>query len=96
MDNEYYVVEFRLPILISSADSPKDAAEKAKKELRDELGVDLSSWYARVFEYQTGETGDMIEYFSNPNGSEFKRIDQNVKEHEDLTHGRQSNSRPES
>ncbi len=80
-----YVVEFRLPVEISG-DSPKEAAMTARRRLEEKTGLDVSSWYTRVFEY--GETEDDIgivaEYFASPQGLVFREVTQNIRQHEEI------------
>jgi len=83
-NDNYFVVEARLPVYIEEALSPEEAARKAARIIENEYGVNISNWFLRVFEYGAGEeSGPIAEYFSNPAGSKFRKIDQNVKEHDD-------------
>lgn len=84
MDNNYYVVEFRLPFQIDDASSPAEAAAKARRILERDSGLDVSSWFTRVFEYSDDyeNVGPVAEYFCNPSGTHFRKIDQNVESHE--------------
>lgn len=86
MANEnYYVVEARLPVQISDALSPEEAARKAARIIENQYGVNLSNWYLRVFEYGAGEeVGPTAEYFSNPSGSKFRKIDANFDKHDEI------------
>ena len=86
MANEnYYVVEARLPVQITEALSPEEAARKAARIIENQYGVNLSNWYLRVFEYGAGEdVGPIAEYFSNPAGSKFRKIDQNINSHQEI------------
>lgn len=82
MIEKYYIVEYRLPITITEAKDPKHAAELAKDELEKELGIRLSNWNARVFEFDSegdgaGPTG---EYFFNPPGTTAREISKNLGE----------------
>lgn len=83
MANEnYYIVEARLPVMISDALSVDEAARKAARILENMYGVNISNWYLRVFEYGAGEeSGPINEYFANPAGSKFRKIDQNIEDH---------------
>ena len=82
-NDNYFVVEARFPIYIEEALSPEEAARKAARIIENEYGVNISNWFLRVFEYGAGEeSGPIAEYFSNPAGSKFRKIDQNVKEHD--------------
>ena len=83
-NDSYYVVEVRLPIYIEEALSVDEAARKAARIIENEYNVNISNWYLRVFEYGAGEeAGPIAEYFGNPAGSKFRKIDQNVKEHDE-------------
>lgn len=75
---EYYVVEFRFPIQIDDASSVKDAALKAAKECEKRYGFFPSGWFARVFEYDGISIGPSAEWFSNPSGTTFRKLDQNL------------------
>lgn len=83
MANEnYYVVEARLPVQISEAFSPEEAGRKAARIIENQYGVNISNWYLRVFEYGAGEdSGPIGEYFCNPAGTKFRKIDANIEEH---------------
>ena len=80
----YFVVEFRLPISISDEPNPQEAATAAAKIVEKEYGFYPSNWYARVFEYGDleGGIGVIGEYFSNPTGKTFRKVDQNIEKHE--------------
>jgi len=83
----YWIVEYRLPIFIEDAEDAKDATQKASKEISRETGVDVSNWFARVFEYGTGELEDVgvqEEYFFNPTGVSVRVIEQNHAEHDEI------------
>ena len=86
MANEnYYIVEARLPVQINDAVSPEEAARKAARIIENQYNVNISNWYLRVFEYGAGEeTGPTAEYFSNPAGSKFRKIDANFEKHEEI------------
>lgn len=82
----HYVVEFRLPIEIDdiASDSPKEAALKARRMLEAETGLDLSNWFARVFEYSEteDEIGVVKEWFGSPGGASFREREKNIPIHE--------------
>lgn len=84
-DKNYYVVEFRFPVAVNAV-SPEDAALTAGKLIEKELGFFPSAWYARVFEYGDIERGIGIiaEYFANPSGTTFRKVDQNIGQHEEI------------
>jgi len=90
-NDNYYVVEARLPVQISEALSVEEAARKAARIIENQYGVNISNWYLRVFEYGAGEgSGPIGEYFSNPAGSKFRKIDDNVDKHEEIISNEQS------
>lgn len=80
----YFVVEFRLPIEVTDAQTVEEAAGKARQQWENKMGVSLSNWFCRVFVY--GEdykhTGPLEEWFANPTGSHFYQIDENFDKHE--------------
>lgn len=81
-NDNYYVVEARLPIYIHEALSVEEASRKAARIIESEYGINISNWYLRVFEYGAGEeSGPINEYFANPAGSKFRKIDQNIEDH---------------
>lgn len=92
MANEnYYVVEARLPIQISEASSPEEAGRKAARIIENQYGVNISNWYLRVFEYGAGEdSGPIGEYFCNPAGTKFRKIDANIEDHEERVKSEES------
>jgi len=81
-NDSYYVVEVRLPVYISEAASVEEASRKAARIIENQYGVNISNWYMRVFEYGAGEeSGFIAEHFSNPAGSKFRKVDQNIEDH---------------
>jgi hypothetical protein len=80
-----YVVEFRLPLEIDSS-SPKEAAMIARRRLEEQTGLDISSWYTRVFEYGETESdiGVVAEWFFSPGGLVAREVTQNIHKHEEL------------
>ena len=89
-NDNYYVVEARLPVQISEALSVEEAARKAARIIENQYGVNISNWYLRVFEYGAGEgSGPIGEYFSNPAGSKFRKIDENVDKHKEIVDNEQ-------
>jgi len=86
MDEKYYVVEFRIPFEVTNANSPKDAAAKARRIFERDTGLDVSNWFTRVFQYsdEHGDVGPIGEWFANPSGTEFRKVDKNIDEHERL------------
>lgn len=84
--DNYYVVEFRLPIKIDTANSVQEAVSIASQVCENQYGVKLENWYARIFEYTSGESilGYIKEYFYNPNSSTFREIKKNIEYFTDL------------
>lgn len=85
-NKSYFVVEFRLPITITDQDNAKDAAIAAAKICEKQYGIHPSSWFARVFEYGdiNEGVGVVAEYFANPTGTNFRKVDGNVSKHEEI------------
>jgi len=83
---KYYVVEYRIPIEIEDADSIQKAASMAKRICERQYGFNPDNWYARIFEYSSGENQDGVvsEYFYNPNSSNFREITKNIGYHKEL------------
>lgn len=92
MANEnYYVVEARIAIQITEALTPEEASRKAARIIENQYGVNLSNWYFRIFEYGAGEeVGPIAEYFSNPSGSKFRKVDENHSKHEERVKSEES------
>ena len=92
MANEnYYVVEARIAIQITEALTPEEASRKAARIIENKYGVNLSNWYFRIFEYGAGEeVGPIAEYFSNPSGSKFRKVDENHSKHEERVKSEES------
>lgn len=85
MHPKYYVVEFRFPLKIEEAKNEKDAAEQAAKLCEEKFGIKPDLWYTRVFQYSDDEgIGIEAEYFCNPQGTHFRKIDKNLEKHEKL------------
>jgi hypothetical protein len=78
--DKYYVVEYRFPIMIEQTETPIEAVSKASRMCERMFGFKPDNWYARVFEYTTGEkvTGPVKEYFYNPNSSSVREIEKNI------------------
>jgi hypothetical protein len=83
---KYYVVEFRFPIKIDEADSIPHAVSKASRMCERIHGFKPDNWFARIFEYQTGESrpGLTREYFYNPNSNTHREISKNIGYHQDM------------
>lgn len=85
-DKEYFIVEYRFPILVNKAKDPKEACHKAAKICEQEFGFYPSNWFARVFKYLSNSEviGPESEYFFGPSGTDFRKIDVNLNIHNDL------------
>lgn len=83
---KYYIVEFRFPIKIDEADSVGHAVSKASRMCERIHGFKPDNWFARIFEYETGENkpGLSREYFYNPNNSSHREISKNIGYHKDM------------
>jgi len=70
--------------MIEDANNAKEAVELAGSEIYKETGVEVSNWFARVFEYggDLDDIGVQSEWFFNPTGVAERVYDQNHKEHE--------------
>lgn len=84
--DQYYIVEFRLPIKVDSISSVQEAVSRAKQMCENEFGFKPNNWNARVFEYSTGQNtiGHLKEYFYNPNSSNYREITKNLEYFNDL------------
>lgn len=82
----YYVVEFRVPIRVDDISSVQEAISKANRICQRQHGFKPDNWYARIFEYTTGETvvGPFKEYFYNPHSATYREIKKNHGYHNDL------------
>jgi len=82
----YYVVEFRIPIEIREAEGVSHAVSKASRICERMFGFKPNNWFARIFQYNTGEkqVGVSREYFYNPNSSTYREISKNVGFHNDM------------
>lgn len=90
-NDNYFIVEARLPVQIADAVSPEEAARKAARLIERQYGVDISNWYLRVFEYGAGEeSGFIAEYFASPSGTKFRKIDENHVGHEELINSQEN------
>lgn len=82
----YYVIEFRMPIRIDDSNSVQEALSKANRICQHQYGFKPENWYARIFEYTTGEdvAGPFKEYFYNPYSATYREITKNIGYHNDL------------
>lgn len=84
--DQYYIVEFRLPIKVESVTSVQEAVSRAKQMCENQFDFRPENWNARIFEYSTGinVVGNVKEYFYNPNSSNYREITKNVEYFNDL------------
>lgn len=84
--DQYYVVEFRIPIKVDSVSSVQEAVSRAKQMCENQFGFKPDNWNARVFEFSTGlnVTGHLKEYFYNPNSSNYREITKNIEYFNDI------------
>jgi len=87
-EKNYWVVEYRFPIVVGEAASVEEAAKTAKESFSKEFGFKPSSWYTRVFEYgpSLDIVGPINEYFCNPTGATFRILDKNDEAHGRMYH----------
>lgn len=84
--NEYFIVEFRMPIRIESVSSVQEAVSMASQVVQNQYGFKPENWNARIFQYSTDSNipGHVKEFFYNPNSSSFREITKNISYHNDL------------
>jgi hypothetical protein len=84
--DNYYIVEFRIPIRVDDVDNVMSAVSIANRICERQHGFKPDNWYARVFEYSVGEKviGHVKEYFYNPNSASSREITKNIGHHNDL------------
>lgn len=82
----YFVVEFRFPVIVEDVSSPAEAVSKANRICERVHGFKPTNWFARIFEYSTRQKqpGLAKEYFYNPNSSTYREITKNIKFFNDL------------
>jgi hypothetical protein len=92
-DKGIWVVEFRLAFEVRNARDALDAAWKGKESLKRNMDIDLGVEHARVFEYETDEKicGPVNEWFANPSGTNFRKIDANYESHLEIINDRKDN-----
>lgn len=84
--NEYFIVEYRIPIKIDSVKSVQEAVSLAGQVFMNSHGFKPENWNARVFKYSTDSSsvGHVSEYFYNPNSATYREITKNIAYHSDL------------
>lgn len=85
---DYYVVEFRIPVKVDSVNSVQEAVSFAGQICENLYGFRPDNWYARIFQYSTGDAkvGHIKEYFYNPNSSTYREITKNISYFNELSH----------
>ena len=76
----YFVVEFRFPVVIEDVSTVAEAMSKANRICERVHGFKPTNWFARIFEYstKTKSPGLSKEYFYNPNSSTYREITKNI------------------
>jgi len=84
--DQYYIVEFRIPIRVESVSSIQEAMSRAHKIFQKQHGFKLDNWFARIFEYSTADNiaGPVKEYFYNPHSVSYRELTKNVEYFSDL------------
>lgn len=84
--DQYYVVEYRVAIRVDNVGSLQEAVSRASKICQRQHGFKPDNWYARIFEYTTGDDklGVYKEYFYNPYSSTSREIQKNIGYHNDM------------
>jgi hypothetical protein len=82
----YFVVEYRIPIRVDDVSSVQEVMSKASRICQRQHGFKPDNWYARVFEYTTGEdvVGPFKEYFYNPYSATYREVTKNHGYHNDM------------
>jgi hypothetical protein len=82
----YYIVEYRLPILVEDINSVQEAVSRARRICANRFGFSPENWYARVIEYSSESDmgGPVKEYFYNPHSSNYREIEINIGYHNDM------------
>jgi hypothetical protein len=77
----YFVVEFRFPVMVEDVSTVAEAISKANRICERVHGFKPKNWFARIFEYSTREKSPGLakEYFYNPNSSTYREITKNIK-----------------
>jgi hypothetical protein len=76
----YFVVEFRFPVMVEDVSTVAEAVSKANRICERVHGFKPTNWFARIFEYSTGQKSPGLskEYFYNPNSSTYREIKKNI------------------
>lgn len=84
----YFVVEFRFPVIVEDVSTVAEAMSKANRICERVHGFKPNNWFARIFEYSTRqkEPGLAKEYFYNPNSTTYREITKNIEFFSNLHH----------
>jgi len=84
----YFVVEFRFPVIIEDVSSVAEAVSKGDRICERVHGFKPTNWFARIFEYSTRSKSPGLskEYFYNPNSSTYREIVKNINLFNELNH----------
>jgi hypothetical protein len=84
--DQYYIVEYRVAIRVDNVGSIQEAVSRSSKICQRQHGFKPDNWYARIFEYTTGDAnvGSYKEYFYNPFSSASREITKNIGYHNDM------------
>lgn len=84
--NEYFIVEYRIPIKIDSVNSVQEAVSMASRVVQNQYGFKPDNWNARVFQYSTDSNnpGHVKEFFYNPNSATYREITKNIEYHSEM------------
>jgi hypothetical protein len=82
----YFVVEFRYPVIVEDVSTVAEAVSKANRICERVHGFKPKNWFARIFEYSTKHQSPGLskEYFYNPNSSTYREIKKNIDLFNDL------------
>ena len=82
----YFIVEFRFPVIVEDVSTPAEAVSKANRICERVHGFKPTNWFARIFEYtvKQKDPGVAKEYFYNPNSSTYREIKKNIDFFNDL------------
>lgn len=82
----YFIVEFRFPVIVEDVSTPAEAVSKANRICERVHGFKPTNWFARIFEYSTRQKNPGLakEYFYNPNSSTYREISKNIKFFNDM------------
>lgn len=79
-------MEFRYPVIVEDVATVAEAVSKANRICERVHGFKPNNWFARIFEYSTGQKNPGLakEYFYNPNSVSYREITKNIGFFNDL------------